>query len=396
MKAEVNESKLKTALDNYKTPFYLFDTDILADRIADIRSALPPKTQICFAMKANPFLVKDMEMHVDYFEVCSPGEFHICERAGIDEKRIVMSGVYKKQEDMEYAISRYKDIIFTVESMEHWKILTSCALKVKRNIRVLLRLTSGNQFGMDESSIRRIIMENNCEYVEILGLQYFSGTQKKSGAKLESELMMLDQLCADLQNQYQFTVQKLEYGPGLPVCYFEGEKDEEEAMLLALSQAIGHLSFQGQVTLEMGRFIAASCGVYATSVVDLKTSNDQSYCIVDGGIHQLNYYGQMLAMKKPFIKHYGSQDGEVREWTVCGSLCTSSDVLVRQYPFNNLNQGDHLVFGKTGAYSATEGMSMFLSRDLPLVLLYSEHEQYRIARASLATDQFNFFHSERG
>ena len=101
-------------------------------------------------------------------------------------------------------------------------------------------------------------------------------------------------------------------------------------------------------------------------------------------------------MKKPFIKHYGSQDGEVREWTVCGSLCTSSDVLVRQYPFKDLNQGDHLIFGKTGAYSATEGMSMFLSRDLPLVLLYSEHEQYRIARASFATDQLNFFHSESG
>ncbi|MDF2886579.1 MAG: Orn/DAP/Arg decarboxylase 2 [Lacrimispora sp.] len=396
MKPDVNESKLKTALETYKTPFYLFDTDILTERIMEIRSALPPKTQICFAMKANPFLVKDMEKHVDYFEVCSPGEFHICERAGIDEKRIVMSGVYKKQEDMEYAISKYEDIIFTVESFEHWKILTSCALKEKRNIRVLLRLTSGNQFGMDESSIRRIILEGPYEYVEIIGLQYFSGTQKKSGAKLESEFMMLDQLCADLQNQYQFTVQKLEYGPGLPVCYFEGEKDEEEAMLLALSKAIENLTFQGLVTLEMGRFIAASCGVYATSVVDLKTNNDQSYCIVDGGIHQLNYYGQMLAMKKPFITHYGKQEGDVRDWTVCGSLCTSSDVLVRQYPFKALEQGDQLVFQNTGAYSATEGMAMFLSRDLPLILLYSENEQFRTARPSLATDQFNFFHSERG
>jgi diaminopimelate decarboxylase len=396
MKPDVNESKLKTALEKYETPFYLFDTDILTERITDIRAALPPKTQICFAMKANPFLVKDMEKHVDYFEVCSPGEFHICERAGIDEKRIVMSGVYKKQEDMEHAISNYEDIIFTVESLEHWKILTSCALRDGKKIRVLLRLTSGNQFGMDESSIRRIILEGPYEYVDILGLQYFSGTQKKSGAKIESEFMMLDQLCTDLQNQYQFTVQKLEYGPGLPVCYFEGEKDEEEAMLVALSKAMENLTFQGQVTLEMGRFIAASCGVYVTSVVDLKTNNDQSYCIVDGGIHQLNYYGQMLAMKKPFITHYGRQEGEVREWTVCGSLCTSSDVLVRQYPFKALEQNDHLVFHKTGAYSATEGMAMFLSRDLPLVLLYSEKEQYRIARPSLATDQFNFFHSERG
>nr|WP_314464997.1 alanine racemase [uncultured Clostridium sp.] len=392
MKQDRNELKIKTAFETFQTPFYLFDTDILTSRITDIRAALPPKTQLCFAMKANPFLVKDMEKHVDYFEVCSPGEFHICERAKIDEKRIVMSGVHKKQEDMEYAITRYADsIIFTVESFEHWKILTSCALREKRNIRVLLRLTSGNQFGMDEPSIRRIISGGPYDFVEIIGLQYFSGTQKKSGAKLEGELMMLDQLCADLQNQYQFTVQKLEYGPGLPVCYFEGEKDEEEAMLLALSNAIKNLTFQGQVTLEMGRFIAASCGFYATSVVDLKFNNDQSYCIVDGGIHQLNYYGQMLAMKKPFITHYGRQEGEAAEWTVCGSLCTSSDVLVRQYPFHALEQGDRLVFQKTGAYSVTEGMAMFLSRDLPLVLLYSEQEQYRVARPALATDQFNFF-----
>ncbi|WP_207654516.1 diaminopimelate decarboxylase family protein [Lacrimispora amygdalina] len=388
---------MKTAFETYKTPFYLFNTDILTSRISDIRAALPTNTQLCFAMKANPFLVKDMENHVDYFEVCSPGEFHICERAGIDKKQIVMSGVYKNQKDMEYAIMRYADsIIFTVESYQHWQILSSCAEQEKKNIRVLLRLTSGNQFGMDEKSIRRIISEAPYQYVEILGLQYFSGTQKKFGAKLKNELMMLDQLCTDLQNQYHFTVKKLEYGPGLPVCYFEGETNEEETMLLALASALCSLNFKGQVTLEMGRFIAASCGLYATSVVDLKTNNDQSYCIVDGGIHQLNYYGQMLAMKKPFITHYGKKEGGLKEWTVCGSLCTASDVLVRQYPLKGLEQGDLLVFQKTGAYSATEGMAMFLSRDLPLVLLYSEKEKFRVARPTLAADRFNYLYSERG
>lgn len=388
---------MKTAFETYKTPFYLFNTDILTSRINDIRAALPPNTQLCFAMKANPFLVREMENHVDYFEVCSPGEFHICERAGIDKNRIVMSGVHKNQKDMEYAIARYADsIIFTVESFQHWQILSSCAEKEKKSIRVLLRLTSGNQFGMDETSIRRIVSEGPYQYVELIGLQYFSGTQKKSADKLKGELTMLYNLCTDLQNQYQFTVKKLEYGPGLPVCYFEGESNEEETMLLALSSALRSLNFQGQVTLEMGRFIAASCGLYATSVVDLKTNNDQSYCIVDGGIHQLNYYGQMLAMKKPFITHYGKKEGELKEWTVCGSLCTSSDVLVRQYPLKGLEQGDLLVFQKTGAYSATEGMAMFLSRDLPLILLYSEKEQFRVARPSLAADQFNYLYSERG
>jgi len=126
-------------------------------------------------------------------------------------------------------------------------------------------------------------------------------------------------------------------------------------------------------------------------VVDQKTNKGESYCIVDGGIHQLNYYGQMLAMKKPPILHFDHRDGEKKEWTVCGSLCTVNDVLVKKYPFQNLQIGDRLVFQKTGAYSATEGMSLFLSRDLPQIFLYSANDSFRIARPHLQTNAFNYF-----
>ena len=42
----------------------------------------------------------------------------------------------------------------------------------------------------------------------------------------------------------------------------------------------------------MGRFIASECGYYCTEVVDRKCNNGSEYAIVDGGIHQINYYGQ--------------------------------------------------------------------------------------------------------
>lgn len=391
MKPDLNQSKLETALENYKTPFYLFDTDLLTQRIHSIKATLPPRTKLCFAMKANPFIIKEMEHLVEYFEVCSPGELSICERAGIHGGQIVLSGVHKRSEDMEYAILHYADsMVFTVESLKHWQTLFTLSGKEKRKIKVLLRLTSGNQFGMDETTLRQIISSGPYEHAEILGIQYFSGTQKKSVAKMENELSMLDRLCSSLKEQYGFTVKKLEYGPGLPVCYFEGENDNEEAMLLALSNGIKNMTFCGDVTLEMGRFLASSCGFYATSVVDIKTNQEQSYCIVDGGIHQLNYYGQMMAMKKPFIKHFGKKEGESRLWTVCGSLCTVSDVLVRQYPLKGLKEGDRLLFYKTGAYSVTEGMSLFLSRELPLILISDAAGKIRIARPSLPADKLNF------
>ena len=46
-------------------------------------------------MKANPFLTGPMMDVVPTFEVCSPGEFRICERVGVPMERIVLSGVYR-------------------------------------------------------------------------------------------------------------------------------------------------------------------------------------------------------------------------------------------------------------------------------------------------------------
>jgi diaminopimelate decarboxylase len=99
----------------------------------------------------------------------------------------------------------------------------------------------------------------------------------------------------------------------------------------------------------------------------------------------------MLAMKKPPILHWNQEDGDLKEWTVCGSLCTVNDVLVKQYPFHGLVTGDKLIFEKTGAYSVTEGISLFLSRELPQVLLYSEKDNLRQARGNYPTDVLNYF-----
>lgn len=394
MKKSVYDPKLLNVVRDYQTPLYLFDTDILARQIQKTKSILGDHVELCYAMKANPFLTKSLAPLVDFFEVCSPGEFSICERAEIPGNKIVLSGVNKNALDVDHAIKTYGgSITYTAESLSHWQMLNSSAEKHQVSIPVLLRLTSGNQFGMDEDLIKEIIQKGPYEWITIEGIQYFSGTQKKSSSRLSKELTKLDAMCGELKETYGFIVKKLEYGPGLPVCYFEDEEDKEDEILNDLSNAIKAMTFDGSVTLEMGRFIAASCGYYITQVVDKKTNKGVNYCIVDGGCHQVNYYGQMLAMKKPPILHLGDETGNPEEWTICGSLCTVNDMLCKQYPLNNLQLGDYLVFQKTGAYSVTEGMSLFLSRDLPTVLLYSEKDQITATRQSMPTNILNYFQS---
>lgn len=51
--------------------------------------------ELCFAIKANPFLVEALEAQADRYEVCSPGEFHICVERKLPMEKIVLSGVNK-------------------------------------------------------------------------------------------------------------------------------------------------------------------------------------------------------------------------------------------------------------------------------------------------------------
>lgn len=382
----MDREALKLAAREYGTPAYVFDLDILKDRIEMVQRILGKDIRLCYAMKANPFLLVPIQHAIHKYEVCSPGEFHICEKAGIDMEQIVMSGVNKEREDIVYAMRRYGGKgIYTVESARQLEMLESCAKECQTVIRVLIRVTSGNQFGVEEDEISHMIEQREkYPHVQMSGLQWYSGTQKKKMAKIEKELLHLDEFLELLRERYGYVAEELEYGPGFYVPYFlsDGEIDDEK-MLREFKNILERLRFSGKITLEMGRYLTADCGYYLTSIVDWKRNQGQKYCIVDGGIHHLTYYGQAMAMKLPHYQHIWMNEKERMDeesaelWNVCGSLCTVNDVIVKQLPLTGAAVGDVLVFEKTGAYSVTEGMYLFLSRDLPLVLLYSEETEVK-------------------
>lgn len=384
---------LKQAVSQYQTPAYVFDLDALSERLMMIQKALGFDITLCYAMKANPFLVNPMTDLVERFEVCSPGEFRICERNNIDMKRIVLSGVNKEEAEINRVIDSYgNDIIFTVESLEHLRILNACANSHKLKLTVLLRITSGNQFGVSEECAENIIKnQDDYPFIDFRGLQFYSGTQKKGLTQIKAELDKLDALCTRLKEKYKFTVKELEYGPSFYVPYFTSEEDVDDvAVLREFRTLLDAMTFKGDITLEMGRFMVAYCGYFLTSIIDYKENDGQKYCIVDGGIHHLNYYGQTMAMKLPhFSKIPDSPEEATDNYTICGSLCTVADVLVKQLPLKNMKLCDILIFERVGAYSVTEGVYLFLSRDLPKIIFHSKKNGFELIRDSKPTDVLN-------
>ncbi|MBP3338187.1 MAG: alanine racemase [Lachnospiraceae bacterium] len=392
----MESNAFKTVLNDLATPSYVFDLDKLKERMDLIKEILGDRAVPCYAMKANPFLIKPMNDYTEKYEVCSPGEYEICYRAGIDPEKIVVSGVNKTYESM----TRIMDIsggkgIFTIESMEHYDILSKVCKEQDKKIKVILRLSSGNQFGMDKENLEKVLVKaKDDDGMEVYGIHFYSGTQKKL-KKVEKELANLEEYAIYIRDTYGITLKELEYGPGLSVTYFETDTPiDAREQLEGLKELLDRITAYEHITIEMGRFIATCCGYYFTKVMDVKNTEDINYAIVDGGIHQLNYYGQIMGMKRPHLTLVNA-DGTVNEeeqnlpWNICGSLCTVNDVILKGAMFPMLSKGDCIIFENCGAYSVTEGMALFLSRELPQILFYSEKDGFTVAREMKETNLIN-------
>lgn len=388
----MDRQSLEYGVVKYKTPFYVFDLDEMKENVQRFRTVFEGKAGLCYAMKANPFLISRMEEEIDRIEVCSMGEFRICKERSVKPEKLLISGVLKKKEDLLEILETYGGKCrYTVESLQQLQILAEWSERKREVISVYLRLTSGNQFGMDEKTVReRIRLRHVYPYIYFCGIHFFSGTQKKKIEKMKEELDYLDSFCRELEEETGIVLAELEYGPGLSVSYFEKQKDMEEQDLQQIASYISDMRWKGKVTLEMGRAFAASCGYYLTSVQDIKKNKGKNYCIVDGGIHQMNYDGQIRGMYQPMMQIIPDPtEGQEEKWTVCGALCTGNDVLIQNAELKGVQIGTVFVFERAGAYSMTEGMSLFLSHALPKIFFYSREDGWKVVREKQSTYHMN-------
>ena len=391
----MNIDTLRELSQQLATPSYIFDLDEFEKRAELVRKYFGGNVGLCFSIKANPFLLGRLPDTFDKIEVCSPGELTVCEKTGVDMSKIIFSGVNKTEKDVHRAADDEVGT-FTAESLLHVEMIDREGVNRSKVYPVLLRVTDvkgGSQFGMEESQVLDII-RNRSEYkgIEIVGIHYFTGTQKKKAKPIIRELDYISELIDRVKAELDFTIERIEYGTGLAVDYFDDNADDlEEERLASISESIRALSEKAALTVEMGRFFAAPCGYYLTKVIDVKTNYDINYAIVDGGLNQLKYDGQLQGMQIPKIIHFknNKENGNEKPWTLCGSLCTTADVLSRNAVFDSLSIGDVLVFCRTGAYSVTEGMAVFLSREMPVVSIYSAENGLTVIREMLYSDVFN-------
>jgi len=365
---EMTYKNLK-ALSNF-LPAYIFNVESFMEKSRNVKKLLG-EVDICFSVKSNPWLIE----YADVFskvEVCSPGELEICINKGIAPERIIMGGICQTAENfqkaVEYGVKRY-----SIESERQLDLLRNACFNAAFEAAVLLRLSNKNQFGMSKEQAREIFSKQ-AELTNIIidGIHFYPGTGRMKKITLTKDF---DYLISMLDELDSFKIRCLEIGSGVGVDLF-GESDNHD-LIAIVSEYLKILKNKYEVTYEGGRIFAAECGIYIAEIKEIRKNDDRIYYIVNGGKHQFSYYGQMFSSGKPTVTVISKTPfDKTMTVNIVGALCNEGDVLVKEIELPEAREGDFLVFHKVGAYSVTEGISLFLSRDLPSVIIERECEFY--------------------
>ncbi|HRE15884.1 MAG TPA: alanine racemase, partial [Rhodocyclaceae bacterium] len=122
------------------TPFYAYDSALIAERVGELRAALPAAIRLHYAIKANPLpaLLRHMAGLVDGLDVASAGELAVALEQGAPASQISFAGPGKR--DAELAAAVAAGVLINVESAGEIARLDAIAQTQGKAARVAVRI----------------------------------------------------------------------------------------------------------------------------------------------------------------------------------------------------------------------------------------------------------------
>ena len=369
--------------EEFGTPFYVYDLDLIGRRVEALRAALPRGFRIAFAVKANPSLavVAHLRRCGVGADVASGGELETVLRAGFEPADIAMTGPGKRDEELAAAVAAGIGFI-TVESPGELRRLEAAAAAAGKRQKILLRLAVAEdarletvriiggvegKFGMPLNTlIDTARAASASEHVELLGVHAFGASNLRDAEQLVGHVADLVEIGRRVAGEAGTQLRIVDAGGGLGIPYADGEQPLD---LVRLGRRLGDLRArwdsdadlrQMEVILEPGRFLVGPAGAYVARVVDVKGPDSAPVAILDGGINHVLRPALIQSEHRLAVLATDGLRAMVRT-TVAGPLCTGLDVFTTDAMLPRPRPGDLMAVLDTGAYGFTESMPFFLS-----------------------------------
>ena len=365
-----------------RTPLFVYSADLLRQRAAALRAAMPEQLALHFAVKANPYapVLQVMSELVDGFDIASAGELALVRAAGIDPALISFAGPGKRDDELEAAIAA--GVTLNLESEGEAERALAIAARLGTKPRLAIRVNpdfdlkgsgmkmggGAKQFGLDAERVPALVRKVVEAGAEWRGFHIFAGSQALDAeAIIETQAQTL-KLAARLAGESGVPLPRCNLGGGFGIPYFPGDKPLDiQAIGRALKEQFDHLPAvlsETRFCIELGRYLVGEAGVYLTRIVDRKVSHSEVFLIVDGGLHhQLaasGNFGTVVRRNYPVAIANRFDSPVEEEASVVGCLCTPLDRLADKAGFPHADVGDLVAVFCAGAYGATASPAQFL------------------------------------
>lgn len=375
--------------EEYGTPYYLYDADVMRERIASLHAF----DVVRYAQKAcsNIHILRLLREAGACVDAVSLGEIERAVRAGYTGVGEPAGVVYTADVIDDATLDRVIELDIPVNAGSS-DVLEQLGER-SRGHRVWIRINPGfghgysrktntggewSKHGIWHSYLDEALRHIEKYRLDLVGLHMHIG----SGNDFEHLRTVCDAMVEQVRT-LGVDVRAISAGGGFSIPYRPGEHPVDTAELHAVWQRareaiveiVGH---PVSLEIEPGRYLVAESGVLVSEVRATKRMGPNRFVLVDAGFNDLArpvLYGSHHEIQ--ILKRDGSQaSGATEPTVVAGPLCESGDVFTQEEggivvprALPAVSVGDFVVLHDAGAYAAAMASNYNTRTLAPEILL---------------------------
>jgi len=354
---------VKDIIQQYGSPCYIYSRATLERHWKAFDQAFVDHSHlICYAVKANSniALLNLLARLGSGFDIVSLGEMERVLAAGGDAKKIVFSGIGKREDEILAAL-KIGIRCFNIEVSSELDrinqlagqlgVIAPVSFRVNPDVDAKTHpyISTGlkeNKFGIDiNQALTEYLRAAKMPHIKVIGIDCHIGSQLTETRPFLDALDKILNLVSVLKAN-GITLHHLDLGGGLGIRYKDEQPPEPSDYIKAVLERLGDTDFE--VLLEPGRAIVGNAGLLVTRVEYLKPTDHKNFAIVDAAMNDL-VRPSLYSAWQEIIPVKLQSTAEEHKWDIVGPVCETGDFLGKDRQLK-LTQGDYLAIRSSGAY----------------------------------------------
>ena len=350
----------------FGTPLYCYSLLKLKNNVINFKNYFKKiNPLICFSVKsnANTKILREIKKLNCGADVVSKGEIIKAIKAGINNKKIVFSGIGKELSELKYAVKK-NILLINVESISELLNIEKLAKIYNKKIDIGIRLNPNvdaktikkistgkeeDKFGVSEKEFLNLVKYSKLsKLINLKCLSIHIGSQILSHKPYGQMLKVIDKIIKKSNHIFEY----VDLGGGMGVPY---EKNSKKLNFNTYNSLINKFLKKNKckIIFEPGRSLIANAGILISKIIYIKKNKNKTFIILDAGMNDLMrpaLYGakhRIISTKKNNRKINGI-------FEFVGPICESTDTFLTTRKFQSIKEGDNLIICDVGAY----GMSL--------------------------------------